>query len=222
VLAGLDFTSARGNVRNALKMCQRVCKPGSVHRGLTRGWAIIPLGGRLPARSSSQPGRSGHNQTLARAFADAVPSLFDLAPGGVCHAAPVASRAVRSYRTFSPFAWPRPPRHILCGTFPEPRPEGCGPPDVIRHRGCVEPGLSSPLLAQGGDRPTLWPVSYRPILAARPVVSFILRDTASRPSGRTGEVGAHLRPVRAEEPWRRSRDGVSKHERVGTPQSPSG
>ena len=31
-----------------------------------------------------------------------MPPLFGLAPGGVCHAAPVTSRAVRSYRTLSP------------------------------------------------------------------------------------------------------------------------
>jgi len=30
------------------------------------------------------------------------PSLFGLAPGGVCRAADVTARAVRSYRTFSP------------------------------------------------------------------------------------------------------------------------
>jgi len=29
-------------------------------------------------------------------------SLFDLAPGGVYHAVPVTSNAVRSYRTISP------------------------------------------------------------------------------------------------------------------------
>jgi hypothetical protein len=32
---------------------------------------------------------------------DQVPSLFGLAPGGACHAASVAVRAVRSYRTIS-------------------------------------------------------------------------------------------------------------------------
>ena len=64
-----------------------------------------------------------------------LPSLFGLAPGGVCPAAPVARSAVRSYRTISPlpagadalaravsflwhFPWGR-PRRLLAGTvFP--------------------------------------------------------------------------------------------------------
>jgi len=34
-----------------------------------------------------------------------MPPLFGLAPGGVYRAAAVTSRAVRSYRTVSPFPW---------------------------------------------------------------------------------------------------------------------
>src|SRR5438132_4936172 len=62
----------------------------------------------------------------------AMPSLFGLAPGGVCRAVSVAGNAVRSYRTFSPllvntrrrwravrslwhFPWGR-PRRMLSGT----------------------------------------------------------------------------------------------------------
>src|SRR4029079_15409623 len=39
-----------------------------------------------------------------------------------------------------------PRRSVLCGTVPEPIPDcaGTDPPDVIRHRLSVEPGLSSP------------------------------------------------------------------------------
>jgi len=71
------------------------------------------------------------------------PFLFGLAPGGVCRAASVAGSAVRSYRTVSPL--PRlkrnaPRRSVLCGTVPGV----LSPPDVIRHRLSVEPGLSSP------------------------------------------------------------------------------
>src|SRR6476619_2955359 len=71
------------------------------------------------------------------------PFLFGLAPGGVCRAAAVAGTAVRSYRTVSPL--PRlkrnaPRRSVLCGTVPRV----LSPPDVIRHRLSVEPGLSSP------------------------------------------------------------------------------
>ena len=60
----------------------------------------------------------------------ATPPLFGLAPGGVYRAAPVARRAVRSYRTLSPlpairrqpavcFLWHCPwgrPRRVLPGT----------------------------------------------------------------------------------------------------------
>ncbi len=72
--------------------------------------------------------------------------LFGLAPGGVCHAAPVASRAVRSCRTLSPLPCRLPDRRrsALCGTFPCPGPEGPEPAGVTRHPCFVEPGLSSP------------------------------------------------------------------------------
>jgi hypothetical protein len=61
--------------------------------------------------------------------------LFGLAPGGACHAAHVAMRAVRSYRTVSP---------LPCGgLFSVALSLGLPPPEVIRHRVSVEPGLSS-------------------------------------------------------------------------------
>src|SRR4051812_47388087 len=51
------------------------------------------------------------------------PSLFGLAPGGVCRAASVAGSAVRSYRTVSPLRLPRGrSRSLLCGTVPEVLP----------------------------------------------------------------------------------------------------
>ena len=73
------------------------------------------------------------------------PFLFGLAPGGVCHAAVIADGAVRSYRTFSPLPHADMRRFVLCGTFPETS-AACAvdiPPDVIRHRLSMEPGLSS-------------------------------------------------------------------------------
>jgi len=96
-----------------------LAKPGSVHRR-EAGWATIPLGPELLPVSSNQPGRQGG--------AAHMPSLFGLAPGGVCHAVPVAGPAVRPYRTLSPlphrnaavsflwhFPWGR-PRRTLSGT----------------------------------------------------------------------------------------------------------
>jgi hypothetical protein len=81
-----------------------------------------------------------------------VPSLFGLAPGGVCRAACVAAGAVRSYRTVSPL--PASPSFILRhkrrrigwgagGLFSVALSLGSRPPDVIRHRMSMEPGLSS-------------------------------------------------------------------------------
>jgi len=65
--------------------------------------AIIRLGRTLPYGSSDLPGglasRAGSQRDgLLRPH----PSLFGLAPCGVCHATFITERPVRSYRTFSP------------------------------------------------------------------------------------------------------------------------
>jgi hypothetical protein len=70
------------------------------------------------------------------------PSLFGLAPGGVCRAAGVATGAVRSYRTVSPL--PRLYATHRGGLFSVALSLDSHPPDVIRHRLSAEPGLSSP------------------------------------------------------------------------------
>src|SRR5215469_3602965 len=60
---------------------------------------------------------------------DHLPSLFGLAPGGACHADPVARTAVRSYRTFSSLPRPLPDdrRFDFCGAIPGVTPGGCYP-----------------------------------------------------------------------------------------------
>src|SRR6478752_6113156 len=68
--------------------------------------------------------------------------LFGLAPGGVCRAVSVAGNAVRSYRTVSPL--PRLNATRRGGLFSVALSLGFPPPDVIRHRLSMEPGLSSP------------------------------------------------------------------------------
>jgi len=102
----------------------------------------IPLGRRSPGASSNLPGRLDPDiipkRVLAHGFA---PSLFGLAPGGVCHAAGVTVDAVRSYRTFSPLPQLN-NRHG--GMFSVALSLGSHPPDVIRHHLSAEPGLSSP------------------------------------------------------------------------------
>ena len=52
----------------------------------------------------------------------ALPSLFDLAPGGACRAVCIAADAVRSYRTFSPLLLAE--RFVFCGAFPGVAPAG--------------------------------------------------------------------------------------------------
>ncbi|GER04026.1 hypothetical protein JCM17846_17080 [Iodidimonas nitroreducens] len=73
-----------------------------------------------------------------------MPSLFDLAPGGVYHARPVTNAAVRSYRTLSPLPGTmvlqgRGPGGLLSVALSLKSPS----PGVTRHRIFVEPGLSS-------------------------------------------------------------------------------
>jgi len=128
--------------------------------GEARRVTAIPLERRLPGASSNLPGRQdpdidpGTLPPLARRLCS-TPSLFGFAPGGVCRAACVAASAVRSYRTVSPL--PRRPHPTLPrlrgreregagrgGLFSVALSLGSPPPDVIRHRMSMEPGLSSP------------------------------------------------------------------------------
>jgi hypothetical protein len=93
--------------------------------------------GTTLARCLLQPTRMTDPEkagTLARTTS----SLFGFAPGGVCLATHVAMRAVGSYPTLSPL--PAKAGGILSVALSL----GSPPPDVIRHRFSVEPGLSSP------------------------------------------------------------------------------
>src|SRR6185312_4609724 len=85
----------------------------------------IPLGHVSPHASRDRPGRQrGKRQT---------PSLFGLAPGGACRAAPVARNAVRSYRTIStlPGLWSL-RRYHFCGAIPGVAPAGRYPAPSFR------------------------------------------------------------------------------------------
>ena len=128
---------------------QPTCKPGSVWRKADAlRVTAIPLERRLPGASSNLPGRRDSDIYLGThrlATKRPTPPLFGFAPGGVCHAACVAAGAVRSYRTISPL--PRTALHEAArrgGLFSVALSLGSPPPDVIRHRMSMEPGLSSP------------------------------------------------------------------------------
>jgi len=114
--------------------------------GRNRNVAAIPLGQRLHVASSNLPGRRAwHRSCGVIAFANwaALPSLFGLAPGVVCHAGSVAGPAVRSYRTFSPLqpppfipaprvgraGWGK--RFVFCGTVPGVAPAGGYPAPYV-------------------------------------------------------------------------------------------
>jgi hypothetical protein len=135
-----------------LQRYQPACKPGFVgHRLLAQTIRDGHSSGTTFARCLEQPTRTASLTLPCGVFAfanePALPSLFGLAPGVVCHAVSVAGPAVRSYRTFSPLLplplgvgeavrslwhcpWGR-PRRTLSGTvcrwspdFPLPQPFG--------------------------------------------------------------------------------------------------
>ena len=90
-----------------------------------------PVTGRL-----ARPTRAAGPETdPVRSCDRPAPPLLGLAPGGVCHAAPVAGCAVRSYRTLSPLLAglaTLSERSALCGTFPGVAPAGCYPAPCFR------------------------------------------------------------------------------------------
>ena len=110
------------------------CKPDSVRWVAPTGWPFIwdrccqrPL--------AANPGVSGPSSPR---IAAATP-LFGIAPGGACRAAPVASRAVGSYPTVSP--WPRRTGAVSSlWRFPWGCPRRALPGTVL----FLESGLSSP------------------------------------------------------------------------------
>ena len=133
----------------------------------------IPLRRRLPGAFSNLPGRRDPDidprdcSLLAQRVAP-VPSLFGLAPGGVCPAVSVAGNAVRSYRTFSPLLRPKTGRFVLCGTFPGVAPAGCYPaPYVDGARTFLPRGLST--IAGAAVRPTDAPVMGAQGPAVKPI-----------------------------------------------------
>ena len=128
------------------KMCQTVCKPGSVPTpgGAGDGHSSgTPVTGRL-ARPTRTTARKPASPVSPANGEPGVPSLLGLAPGGVYRAAPVAGGAVRSYRTLSPLPAGRGPqacdlgardpgrRFAFCGTFPGVTPAGRYPAPCFR------------------------------------------------------------------------------------------
>jgi hypothetical protein len=132
------------------------------------GRTVIPLGRALLRGSSDLPGGCGapsrHASLRNRSF-PGNPSLFGLAPCGVCPARRITATAVRSYRTFSPLPGPcGPRRYVFCGTF---RPTGLNRPSRT---------LSGTLLC--GVRTFLPPCDERPSGPA--ANQFIIEQATAR------------------------------------------
>ena len=104
------------------------------------GRTVIPLGHALLRGSSDLPGGCGapsrHASPAKPEGLPGNPSLFGLAPCGVCPARRITAAAVRSYRTFSPLPEPRGPAVCFLWHFPSNASayKSAGAlPDVIRH-----------------------------------------------------------------------------------------
>ena len=120
------------------KIRQLACKPGSVWPRFDPERGSHSSGTAFACRLSQPTRMTGPETGCKRAFARSMSSLFGLAPGGVYLATTVTSGAVGSYPTLSPL----PCKHG--GLLSVALSLGSPPPDVIRHRISVEPGLSSP------------------------------------------------------------------------------
>jgi len=141
-------------------MGQTACKPGSVPPGHARTRRPFLWTAPRDAVLATYPDASGQRRPYppVSSYEDAAgaESLFGLAPGGACHAVPVARSAVGSYPTLSPLP---PRRGAGGGLLSVALSLGSPPAGVARRRIAVEPGLSSPPLAEKGDRPAIWPAA---------------------------------------------------------------
>src|SRR4051812_36307016 len=138
--------------RRAPNLYQPACKPGSVWRAwLDARVTAIPLRRRLPGAFSNLPGRrdpdidpetapcSRSESPPCRPYSVLLPVGFALPP-----ALPPARCALTA--PFHPYRSGVPPRTRGCrggGLFSVALSLGSRPPDVIRHRMSMEPGLSS-------------------------------------------------------------------------------
>ena len=122
------------------RWCQTACKPGSVRAQVSQGCGTtIPLGRALRRASRDQPGRRSGNAPAP--CGAAVPIRSCSRWGLPCRPCCQGRGALLPHR----FALARGPPRGACagGLFSVALSLGSPPPDVIRHRIPVEPGLSS-------------------------------------------------------------------------------
>ena len=136
-LAGARRSSPPSPLRH-----QPACKPGSVGRGCPRV-TTIPLGRRLPVASSNLPGRPDQDidpgsyacaQTPRRPYSVLLPVGFTVPP-------PLPATRCALTAPFHPCRGQT--QRTAAVSFSVALSLGLHPPDVIRHRMSMEPGLSS-------------------------------------------------------------------------------
>ena len=191
-------------------MDQTACKPGSVPpaNGHWRSflwtvhrWTVL----------ATYPGVSGLRQPYRRTGAT---PLFGLAPGGACHAVPLAGSAVRSYRTLSPLPAPKRRRSALCGAVPRVTPGGRYPPP------CRRGARTFLACVNRRDRPAIWsarlmgrdahavnrPGDHRPV--GPNTAPSRRRGRAGRPPGKTHAAPGGRRTAHClASPWPRCAGG---------------
>ena len=91
-----------------------------------------PLAGRFSRPTRTPRAGNGPAPQYPQGDIRSAESLFGLAPGGACHAVRVATSAVGSYPTLSPFPPPRRRRFAFCGAIPRVTPGGRYPPPCFR------------------------------------------------------------------------------------------
>src|SRR5208282_3318458 len=141
VVTRSEHHNQRGGFRSHAKD-RWIVAAGPVSRILSAvsGRTVIPLGHALLRGSSDLPGGCGapsrHASPAKPEGLPGNPSLFGLAPCGVCPARRITAAAVRSYRTFSPLPEPCGPGGMFSVALSVERPayKSAGVlPDVIRH-----------------------------------------------------------------------------------------
>ena len=146
----LDTQTASSQVRGPCAD-ESVCKPGPVQGSVTGlPCAAIHLRLPLPTASSGLPVSSGGPPSNAHAGPTRTPDPLDLAPGGVCIAAPVtwgAGGLLHHRFTLTSRPFPAGRRSALCCTVPRVTPGGRYPPPCP-----AEPGLSSTTPVRGPCR----------------------------------------------------------------------
>ena len=119
--------------------------------GVAPDVTAIPLGRVSPRGSCDQPGRGGDNapcpfQTSLERTSRPYSVLL---PVGFALPRPLLAARCALTAPFHPY-----PRRIRGGSISVALSLGSPPPDVIRHRRCVEPGLSSDAALTARQRPS--------------------------------------------------------------------